>query len=229
MIWLIRISALLIFSAMLLACGQTSHSDVVDSGMISPTIYYTPVFKSTDQTCSVSERKNLHNSAGESLIQICPKLVQSCDLQGTCFIEENGKLRRFNIIGRSNGQNHYHELGPNECSFGFGVRDICLDPFYTMAADLAIYRPGDVIQIPAVEGTLLPDGTKHSGYFIIRDQGAGIKGKGRFDIFTGFLSPYNNGNPFLKLKLGDKSTRLPFNQITGAMADKVKAVRHYPR
>jgi 3D (Asp-Asp-Asp) domain-containing protein len=218
----------IILGVSFLACGQVSKSSV-STDAISPTIYYTPVMKVSDQTCDTQNYVNMLGAKAETLIKVCPSILKSCSLQGACFIEENNHIRRFNFVGRTNGQVNFAELGTEDCQYGYGVQNICLDPFYSVAADLAVYSPGDVIYIPMVVGLALPDGTKHSGYFIVSDQGAAIRGPGRFDFFTGFLSAKDPSNPFLKLKLQDKNTHVPYTLITGAAAEKAKTSRHYPQ
>jgi 3D (Asp-Asp-Asp) domain-containing protein len=120
-------------------------------------------------------------------------------------------------------------VNTNICPYGYGVRNSCLDPFYTLAADPAFHPFGTVIYIEKIRGTVLPDGSKHSGYFIVRDTGGGIKGKGRFDFFTGFYSHRTTKNPFAKLGLGDQNTHYPYRVITGDLALDVKASRAFPQ
>ena len=60
---------------------------------------------------------------------------------------------------------------------------MCLDPYYSVAADLDIYKLGTVVYVPSFVGVLLPSGVNHDGYFVVRDSGSSIKGYGRFDFF----------------------------------------------
>jgi len=207
---------------------RSAEEDIVEKGFISPTIYFTPIFQEDDSTCPATEKMWMFGPNGVRYLKLCKKDLDSCGLQGTCFIFTPGKLRRFNIIDRVDGVDHYMELSTNDCQYGYGVRDICLDPFYTVAADLRIYSPGDVIRVDAVKGTLLPDGSHHSGFFVVRDEGRGITGKGRFDFFTGFISWRDEANPFSKLKLSDENTHLEFERFTGPTAEKIRQQRSFP-
>lgn len=162
------------------------------------------------------------------IIRVCPYTLSTCGEEGSCAIIKNGTRYAVNVLGRVKGQDHFIDIG-KECPFGYGVRNICLDPFYTLAADLKIYKPGEVIFIPAVQGLGLPDGSKHDGFFVIRDEGRGVKGRGRFDFFTGYFRWNNSKNPFLKLKLGDTNSHHTYYRVKGARAEAVKAARGYPR
>lgn len=204
------------------------ESDLSGPGVLKPTIYFFPIFNEDERPCVDSIKTTLHGVSNSKLIRICPLTEAGCSLQGSCAIVQNGKLRAFNIIGLSKGVEHYFQINDAECRYGYGVNSICLDPYHTLAADMDIYKPGEVIFIPAVQGATLPDGSKHSGYFIIRDAGRGIKGRGRFDFFTGFLHWRDPNNPFSKLGLADSKTNIPYYRVQGETAKKVKAFRAFP-
>lgn len=85
MIWLVRIIALIIFSICLLACSQNSQSSTADNGMITPTIYYIPIIKSSDQACA---------------------------LEGTCLIEEKGRLTKLKLADTSTHLPYTRISGP---------------------------------------------------------------------------------------------------------------------
>ncbi len=59
---------------------------------------------------------------------------------------------------------------------------------------------GDLIEMPEMKGkeVLLPNGRKmiHPGFFRVEDRGSEILGVGRFDFFTGRLSPRSPRNSF---------------------------------
>jgi len=213
--------------------GKDDEDDVQEEGMLIPTIYYTPLIEEGPQTCPGDEKVPLLNSRNETLITVCPKTEAACALQGTCYITQNGRMRRFNLSGSfeadSKGSHHFMEMINSECRFGLGVQDICLDPFYSVAADLSHYHPGDVIYIPDVKGVMLPDGTRHSGYFVVRDDGPRITGKGRFDFYTGFLNWTSPLNPLAKKKLADPATRMPYAVVTGPRAEEARRERNFPK
>lgn len=215
-------------TAQTVAQAKVGAADIAESGFLKPTIYYFPVYNEDKGGCAASEKVTLHGEDGKALMTVCRKSSNSCGLQGTCSIIQQGKIRLFNILDRIRGQDRYFEIDRNECRFGYGVRSICLDPFYTLAADLKIYKPGDVIFIPAIVGTVLPSGTIHDGFFVVRDKGRGINGRGRFDFFTGLLSWFDQTNPFAKLGLGDKKNSMQYFKIKGPKAQEILSRRVYP-
>ncbi|PIS10024.1 MAG: hypothetical protein COT73_11470, partial [Bdellovibrio sp. CG10_big_fil_rev_8_21_14_0_10_47_8] len=90
------------------------------------------------------------------------------------------------------------------------------------------YPLGGVIFVPAAGGLNLGNGRIHNGFFVIRDSGGGIKGKGRFDFFTGLYSDTSKKNPFRQLNLGDRNSRMPFYLVKGDLARRVLRDRAYP-
>jgi len=86
-----------------------------------------------------------------------------------------------------------------------------------------------VIFVPAAVGVSLPDGTKHDGFFVVRDRGGHILGENRFDFYSGFTFWASSHNFLMKLGFADKRTRLPFFKIQGSRVNKVKLLRGYPK
>jgi 3D (Asp-Asp-Asp) domain-containing protein len=79
---------------------------------------------------------------------------------------------------------------------GNGVSDFnktnALFPYRALAADIRHYRVGTVIYIPSFKNKVCPqNGQPVDGCFIVGDVGAAIKGKGRFDLFTGECAAYD--------------------------------------
>lgn len=210
------------------AAPKIAKSEMVGPGVLKPTVYYFPVINEDEKGCTAKEKRDLHGAGGKVLLKVCARTHAMCALQGTCGVIQKKEMHTFNIIGRFEGQERFFEIPADGCRFGYGVRNSCLDPFYTLAADLSIYQPGEVIFVPAVVGLVLPDGSVHSGYFVIRDKGRGIKGLGRFDFFTGHYSWLDPENPFKKLGLGDVNTGIPYFRIKGDAARKVQVYRAYP-
>ncbi|MBY6240749.1 3D domain-containing protein [Methylosinus sp. Sm6] len=67
-----------------------------------------------------------------------------------------------------------------------------LDPCRTLAADPRHYPSGTVIFIPDMRDKVCPQSAKTvDGCFVVGDVGSAIKGKQRFDIFTGECSRYS--------------------------------------
>lgn len=84
---------------------------------------------------------------------------------------------------------------------------------------LKIYNLGDVVYLPLVKGTVLPNGDIHDGYFIVRDAGGAINGHGRFDFFTGFFTTKHPENSFTKIKLNGLQIFPEYFLVDGAEAE----------
>lgn len=202
--------------------APSSAGVIVEKGLASPTIYYLPVI---DEDKSQCPRVSPMLKRGRVLITVCHSTFKQCALEGSCAVVQNGKVRKFNVIGKTS----FMEIDEEQtCQFGYGVKSYCLDPFYTLAADLTLYRTGDVIYMESVRGVTLPDGSKHTGYFIVRDRGRGIIGKGRFDFYSGLYSHLSDKNPFKKLGLADKTNKIQYVKLTGVRASQVLKSRAFP-
>ncbi len=205
-------------------------TDVVFGGQMSPTIYYQAFLNEDGKTtCQHSQRVPLYGEKRKVLLRVCPQNLEICALQGSCQITQDGVTHSFNVIGSSRGIPVFFEISREDCVFGFGVRSICLDPFFTVAADLRHHKPGDVIFVPLIEGLLLPNGQRHDGYLVVRDRGGAIIGPHRFDFFTGNMDWRDPENPFTRLKLNDKRQRFPYYSVKGETARKVLAARTFPK
>lgn len=208
------------------AKAVAENSDFTGPGRLKPTIYYFPVFNEDESKCE--KNTMMHASGGKELLKVCEKTAKECGLQGSCAIVQDGVTRSFNVLGAKNGQDRFFEI-KDACKYGFGVDNACLDPFYTLAADLSLYDPGQVIYVPGVVGMELPDGSKHSGYFVIRDRGRGVTGTGRFDFFSGMMAWKDSRNPFTRLGLGDVNTNIPYYKVKGKTAQQVLRHRAFPK
>src|SRR6185312_3564479 len=216
------------FDPSTLAPGSKKE-DFVAKGLLTPTVYYKPIFNEDQDKCSADEKVNLRGVNNAVLATVCPKAKDACDLQGSCMIQQNGKITSYNYVDQTvKGYPHFSVVDLNVCPFGLGVRESCLDPFYNVAADMDYFKAGDVIFVPALVGLALPGGMKHTGFLIVRDSGGGIDGNNRFDFFSGFYDWRDSTNPFNKLKLTDKSTKIPYYQVKGATALTVQAARNDP-
>ncbi|MNL01371.1 3D domain protein [compost metagenome] len=202
-------------------------ADIAFTSRLHPTVYYFPVINEDKRKCN--RNYILRDEEGDKMLSLCESTRASCRLQGSCAIIQDGKKRTFNIKGNFNGKDRFFETSKDMCRFGFGVKSSCLDPFYTVAADLSIYRPGDVIYVPVARGIELPDGSKHSGYFLVRDTGRNIIGKARFDFFTGHIPWRDDENPFSNAGLANKANRFQFMKIKGAKAKAFSSQRSYPK
>ncbi|MBO9665553.1 MAG: hypothetical protein J7501_01910 [Bdellovibrio sp.] len=119
----------------------------------------------------------------------CPKFRRQVRMQGSGIMPGN-KLLTY--TGK--------KLKMGSCGTAFGASGACLIPFISVAADPRYYRMGDIIQMPSMKGKViqLPNGRAmvHPGYFVVQDTGGAIKGRNRFDFFTGTYGANSLANSF---------------------------------
>ena len=210
---------------------------------LKPTIYY---IKMLNLNKKCSSKKTIYNELGKAIVQVCPTQYKLCVIEGTCALSkdaspeeefvtvnpieesEHASVPLINYYKTQNGRHLFVKVNQNRCPFGYGARGLCLDPFYTIAADLTIHKLGDVIFVPSVKGLKLPNGEVHDGHFIVRDKGGAIKGRNRFDFFTSYFTSRNLSNPLLALNLGNPNARVKFQWVRGALAESVRESRRYP-
>ncbi len=202
--------------------------EVLYKNSLSPTIYYHPLIEDDGRVCGGKSPVPLRGANGVVHLRVCPATHSKCRLEGSCQILRENVIYSFNYVNSSPGYAVFMDISGDECSFGFGVQNICLDPFYTVAADLSYHKPGDVIFVPKVKGTVLPSGTLHTGYFVVRDRGGAIKGPHRFDFFTGSYEFRDSSNPFSRLGLGNKNSRFEYYKLKPPAAQTVQKQRNYP-
>lgn len=201
--------------------------------LITPTIYYIPMYDQTTLNCS--DQKIIKDDKGKEIVTVCKSTYDNCLMQGTCQIINGNSKLLINVGSIVGAERRFTIIKNSECLFGTGVskartakmKTMCLDPYYSVAADLGIYAVGDVISIPAAAGLILPDGSIHDGHFIVRDAGEAIKGYGRFDFFTGF-SAGRLDNPLTRLGFADKSTNVSYSIVQGQGAAEVLKLRNFP-
>lgn len=215
-----------ILSLTFLACSGHSETPAATRFTI-PTVYYLPVLKIEPLECTPADAVTLRTNAGKSIAKVCRAQRKRCTLQGSCYVQSKTETKLLNVDDVVNGERRFILVDMNRCPYGLGSRSNCLDPFYTIAADNSIYPVKTVIYIEKVRGLKLPDGEAHTGYFVVRDSGGAIKGRDRFDFFTGTLFR-DPENPFIHLGLADRNTRLEYSVAPADVAAEVLKERAYP-
>lgn len=203
---------------------------------ITPTIYHISDYSTAKATqCDQNSVLNLRKAKDNIVkINVCRQVLKGCTLQGSCYINVDGEKTLINYQKKVNGAVQFMLVDRSVCKHGLGdssdpkqsFKTMCLDPFYSVAADTSIYPLGTVIYIPAVRGTVIPDGSTHDGYFVVRDSGGNIDGRGRFDFFTGDVS-LNASNPFSNLGLGGESN-FDYQVVSNSDAQSVRERRKFP-
>lgn len=202
---------------------------------ITPTIYFVADYSANSSQCNETADLNIRKNKNDiARVSVCKNVYKGCALQGSCYIQFEGKKTLINYHKKVNGVIQFMKVDQSVCRHGLGdssdkkqsFKAMCLDPFYSVAADTAIYPLGTVVFIRSVVGTRLPDGSTHDGYFIVRDSGGNINGKGRFDFFTGDLG-LNASNPFSVLGLSGESN-FDYVIVSGVEAQQVRELRSFP-
>lgn len=191
---------------------------------LNPTIYFVKTIDLNKQDCS--SKKALYSTTGKVIKKVCASDYKTCVIEGTCaLVGQDTTL--INYVQEKQGVYLFKEV-EEKCPYGYGVKNICLDPYYTVAADLNFHKPGDVIYVDEIKGTKLPNGEVHDGFFIIRDKGGAIKGANRFDFYTGMVHYKNEENPFTPLGFANEKSQFAYRKATPAEAASVKERRNYP-
>ncbi len=195
------------------------------------TIYYIP-FYNLDRlyTCPKNEKKfTIRTTERKPIASLCRSHIKNCMMQGSCAVIKDQKRLLLNYRSYVAKEPLFSFLEQTECPYGRGPKNVCLEPFYTVAADLKFHKIGEVIYVPELKGVTLPNGEIHDGFFVVRDTGGRIKGPHRFDFYTGFtpyLDPYN---PFVTAGLQDKKTGLHYLKVVSPwLEDKIQTKRGYP-
>ncbi|WII70727.1 3D domain-containing protein [Bdellovibrio sp. 22V] len=220
---LVTIAAL---SFSLISCAVSKSSD--GRGM-NPTIYFKPTIHQDKSNCSANDLRDLLSPKGRTLATLCSKDYDQCLLQGSCFVDDGTKISSYNYHSTKEGVPRFIDVELKECPYGYGVNGSCLDPYFSVAADLSIYQVGDVLFIPRLVGAALPNGEIHDGYVIVRDTGGAIVGANRFDFFTGFYDHRAKENTLARLGFSDPRNHFEFRLATAEEAQAVRVRRNYPR
>jgi 3D domain len=201
------------------------------------TVYYIPVYseETSKKNCKLEDIKNVKEETGKTLTKLCPAEISNCLMQGSCYYKSNSEVILLahdkpnpNLTQKEDGSYLFKISKRNQaCPQGVGIRNICLDPYRSVAADPKFHAPGDVLFFPNLVGTELPNGETHDGYFTVRDSGHNILGMDRFDFFIGFDKPTSN-HIFYKKGLSDKNNRHLYYKALLNRKEIVNAERQFP-
>ncbi|MEK6625676.1 MAG: 3D domain-containing protein [Bdellovibrionota bacterium] len=234
--WLLMLlMSVIIFSA----CAQTDTTDRTnanDSNLIAeedmrkipdllPTTYY--LAYETRTSCKGmyrgvdykgDELSEVLTPANEVLAQVCTRFLQVLKMEGSGVLKDRGQ-GPVTINWAGNGR--FRVL--DRCTYGEGTKDYCLLPFYTIAADLKVHKPGEILYVPTAKGLKLPDGTTHLGFFEVRDTGSAFVGIGaqRVDLFV--AEQDDSDNVFREAGMNHK-TPLPAFKVTGESAMRAQVL-----
>lgn len=204
---------------------EIDERDKVAIPDLLPTMYYTP--EEAKVSCkgkyrrtnyNGKERTTIRTMGGKAIATVCTRFYRILVMEGSAVLRNGATI---NYSGKaSNGSYRFHLTG--RCVYGEGIgRDNCLLPYHTIAGDKKVHFVGEIIYIPAAKGLELPDGSIHSGYFVVRDTGGAFHdiGSSRVDLFVGLDPDYDNA--FQRAGFHHKK-RLEAFKIEGDSAEIVK-------
>lgn len=205
-----------------------SQEDLIRMPDILPTMYYTPEEDKVECAGKYGrtryrgkEKSNILDLNGKVIAKVCTKFAKTLLMEGSGILRDRGQGQiALNYGGKVNKVPRYFFL--DRCKLGEGVqRDLCLLPYYTIAADNDHHKVDDIIYVPEAKGITLPDGTTHEGYFIVRDTGGAFNNIGaqRVDLFTGTDPDFDNA--FQKAGFHHKRPMNAF-KVSGESAERAK-------
>lgn len=193
---------LMLMSMIVLSCSASPVQTVKPTKKVTlwATWYNAPSFTQDSKGVHVRDIK------GKSLgVKLSRKDWCNLAMEGTGFID--GKT--YNYAGTSNAYKVKCQHSPSgrvkfyvtNFSYGVGNKNNPLVPFYSVACDQKKFKFGQEFYVPDAVGTMLPNGTKHDGYFKCGDVGGLIKGN-HIDVFIGKATK----NPFSFIKSTSRGT-----------------------
>jgi 3D (Asp-Asp-Asp) domain-containing protein len=225
------------------ACGSNfelknyaNEIDMDHPAYATSTVYYIPVYSEAKSriNCDSKDMKFVRDDKNQVIASLCEDEVSNCALQGSCYYATDDGLILFSYDGPNPIKNDQDSASlfsisnrTATCPQGVGIKNICLDPYRSIAADPAFHKAGDVIFIPSLVGTVLPNGEVHDGYFTVRDQGQAIKGQDRFDFFSGFDRPVSS-NIYYRNGLSNKDSHILYYKVLPKKQSEVLVQRKFP-
>ncbi len=151
-------------------------------GDLKPTFYWVAL----EEDSRAPRNQELKDMQGNVLARVSSKFYADIRMEGTGRLLDG---RVLNYAGRvrlpEGGQEVRYLVCPPEAPYGYGVNNIPLVPFRSVAVDPKVVPMGAKVYIPKAVGAVLPDGSVHDGMFRAVDIGDAIKNH-RIDVFTEF-------------------------------------------
>lgn len=166
------------------AISQASPSALCPESVATTSVYFTP----TVQNMCHSNKP-------------CDRFYRRSNVQGSGRLSGNRLYTHYSVKKKNKKTRTVSKvISAKNCPTAFGAAGKCLIPYLSVAADRKYYSMGDIIEMPNLKGRLinLPGGKSfiHPGYLIVQDVGGDIKGKNRFDMYTGLLDFKDTDNAF---------------------------------
>lgn len=121
----------------------------------------------------------VHDRDGRVLAAVCENFASCLCMEGTGRTWDG---RLLNWDTRVRGRACFTEVDTNLFPWGVGVQGLALVPYRSLAVDPRYIPVGQTVEIPALQGIPLPDGSRHDGCFVAADGGGAIEGH-HIDLF----------------------------------------------
>lgn len=225
---------LALFSTMVASAGSEMR-------ILAPSTYSIHAVNAKNLVCE--NIISILNPKGQEILKLCKADYRSCKFEGTCIVETQTGLigLAYHSTDEEREKTYFSQVDTKICPFGYGyvsgkvykqikTKHLCLDPFFSVSADLTVYNIGDVLFVPRLQGLELPTGEVHDGFVIVRDSSAFHEGAGDFRItfFTGFFNAENRSNSFARIGLTDVDNHQEFRLATPEEALTVRLKRNFP-
>jgi 3D (Asp-Asp-Asp) domain-containing protein len=151
-------------------------------GKLRPSFYWAVIEKPD----GLPRDQDVLDMEGNVLAKVSAPFMKRLKMEGTGRLMDGRVVNFKDRVKKSDGtlEIRWRICGP-EAPYGFGLGDIPLVPFRSVAVDPTVIPIGSKIFIPAAKGAVLPNGDVHDGVFTAVDIGDMIKDK-KIDIFTSF-------------------------------------------
>lgn len=161
---------------------DTAQPKMESLGKLRPSFYWVAI----EPKDKAQRTRKLFDEDAKLISAVSEKYYKSLLMEGTGRLA-NGKVINFKSrTKKSDGTWDIRwRVCPSTAPYGYGLNDIPLEAFKSVAVDTSVIPLGSKIYIPAAKGAQLPNGKRHDGYFTAVDIGDLIKNK-KIDIFTAF-------------------------------------------
>jgi 3D (Asp-Asp-Asp) domain-containing protein len=147
-------------------------------GDLKPTFYWVAL----ENSDGAAKKNSLKDVSGNTLAIVADKFLKDLRMEGTGRLQD-GRIINFHARVRDPRAEIRWRICPPSAPYGYGLGDLSLRPFHSVAVDPDVIPIPSRVYIPAAKGAPLPDGTLHDGYFEAVDIGEAIQNK-RIDVFT---------------------------------------------
>jgi len=151
-------------------------------GTLRPSFYWIAM----ETKDGLPKTHKLLDGQGALIAKISENFYKKLAMEGTGHLLDGRVINFKSRIKNPDGTSQiFWRVCGADAPAGYGIGEIPLSPFRSVAVDPSVIPLGSRVYIPAAKGAVLPDGSIHDGYFAAVDIGDLIQEK-KIDIFTWF-------------------------------------------